>query len=1236
MNEPAPIASKGAILVVDDNPANLKLLAVILTGEGYAVRLADSGELALASAAENPPELILLDIRLPDVNGLDVCRRLKERAECRDIPVLFISAVMEMDEKVEGFNLGAVDFIAKPVHREELLARVRTHLELSRSRAQLERQADDLRRANEAFQREIVERQRTGAALKESEERFRRIFEEGPLGMVTVGSDFRFLRVNAAFCRMLGYSEDELCALTFKDITHPDCIAGDVESVKKVLRGEIPCYRTVKRYVRKEGTVMWGAVTVTAIHDDCGRFLHFLSAIEDVSERKRAEEALRESEARHRVLFEGAAEGIAVADAATNRIRFANPAYCALYGYTEEELPGLGIEALHPRESLSRVMAEFRAEARGEKVLSADLPCLRKDGSVFFADISTRPVVIDGRPMVVGFFTDVTARKREEEQLLAVNELQELLLLPGSIEQKLKSVTDAVVRTLGADFARIWTIKPGDRCATGCTHAAVVEGPHACRFRDGCLHLTASSGRYTHLDGRDHGRVPFGCYKIGMIAAGDQMKFLTNEAASDPRIHNHAWVRELGLVSFAGYRLTDSNGMPLGVLALFSRHPILPEEDALLEGIANTTSQVIQTSRAEEKVVQAAHEWQTTFDATNDVIWILDKDQRVLRTNKTAERFFQRSVDEMVGRHCWEIVHGTAEPHPECPFARAQRSRCRETMEIEVAGRFLEITVDPIIAADGQHVGAVHIVSDITARRQAEEQVREQAALLDTANDAIYVRALDHTVTYWNEGAERLYGWTRAEALGRKITELGDVDRGAFEAAHAALLEQGSWIGELKKVNKAGGNIVVFCRWTLLRDEEGRPREILAINTDVTEKKHLEANLLRAQRLESIGALAGGIAHDLNNILAPILMTASLLRETAGDAESREMLRTVETCAERGGNIIRQLLTFARGRPGARVPLPVPYLLDEMEKIVRETFPRNIRVVVQAPQDLWSPLGDATQIHQALMNLCVNARDAMAEGGTLTLAAANMILDETFAATMPDAKPGPCICVSVADTGVGIPPENLERIFDPFFTTKEIGKGTGLGLPTVMGILRGHGGFVRVDSKVGFGTTVELYLPASPAAYAVHTAGRATPPPRGGGELILVVDDEAIVRGVLWRLLEKHGYRVLCAADGAEALALFEKRRGEIRAVLTDMMMPGMDGAALVRALSGMDTRLPVLGMTGLGERMGIRGLDDLDLPVLLIKPFAGADLLDALHKALTARRAAEERSASAPGAAQT
>ena len=625
--------------------------------------------------------------------------------------------------------------------------------------------------------------------------------------------------------------------------------------------------------------------------------------------------------------------------------------------------------------------------------------------------------------------------------------------------------------------------------------------------------------------------------------------------------------------------------------------------------------------QAEAALRDSEMRYRRLFEAAKDGILILDAGTGMIRdVNPFLIEMLGYSHEQFLGKKLWEIGSFKDTAVNEDKFLELQQQGYvrYEDLPLETAGgrRISVEFVSNVYLVDHQPVIQCNI-RDLTERKQTGARLRRLAALLDAANDAIYVCALDHTVTYWNQGAERLYGWTRAQALGRKITELGGLDHARFAQAHAALLEQGSWSGELNKTSETGQAFVVFCRWTLLRDEQGCPGEILAINTDITEKKQLEANFLRAQRLESIGSLAGGVAHDLNNILAPILMTATLLRESVSDPGSRAMLGTIETCAQRGADIIKQLLTFARGDSSPRVLFPLSGVLNELDRLIRETFPRNIRLQINAPGHLWPVLGDATQIHQALMNLCVNARDAMPTGGTLTLAAENLTLDDAFAAVTPNAKPGTYVCVSVTDTGAGIPPENLDRIFEPFFTTKEIGKGTGLGLASVLGIARGHNGFVRVKSRVAQGTMFELYLPASPETKAAGPGDAAAPPPRGHGELILVVDDEVSVRRVIQQALERYGYRVITAAEGAAALALFAQHRAEVRAVVTDMMMPDMDGPALVQGLRHDAPRLPILGMTGLAERAVVKGLDALDLAVVLIKPFVGNEMLAALSRAL-------------------
>jgi signal transduction histidine kinase len=406
--------------------------------------------------------------------------------------------------------------------------------------------------------------------------------------------------------------------------------------------------------------------------------------------------------------------------------------------------------------------------------------------------------------------------------------------------------------------------------------------------------------------------------------------------------------------------------------------------------------------------------------------------------------------------------------------------------------------------------------------------------------------------------------------------------------------------------------------WTLVRHPDGRPKAILAIDTDITERKKIEAQFLRAQRLENIGMLAGGIAHDLNNALSPIMMSLELLSLRFPDPKSTELLSTLRTSAQHGADMVRQVLSFARGVEGRRIEVPLGHLIQEIEKIANDTFLKQIRIETRIPKDLWPVVGDPTQIHQVLLNLCVNARDAMPGGGTLSLAAANRMLDPQFAALNLEAKVGRYVCLEVSDSGTGIPPALLEKIFDPFFTTKELGKGTGLGLSTSLAIITSHGGFLRVESAPESGTTFKVYLPAHGDAVVAKEAHLAAPLPRGHGELILVVDDDESMRVITQATLEAFGYQVLLACDGAEAIALYGSRHPEIAAVLTDMTMPVMDGETTIQLLKKVDPRVRVVAVSGLPITQAVASRCGLEKKYFLPKPFTAETLLTVLRQVLT------------------
>jgi PAS domain S-box-containing protein len=518
----------------------------------------------------------------------------------------------------------------------------------------------------------------------------------------------------------------------------------------------------------------------------------------------------------------------------------------------------------------------------------------------------------------------------------------------------------------------------------------------------------------------------------------------------------------------------------------------------------------------------------------------------------------------------------------------------------------------------GDMVGIASIGEDITERKFAEERVREQAAILDCTREAIIVCEVEsRRILFWNKGAERLYGWTHAEAQGREIGELIFEDVEAPRSVNAQLLETGVWHGEHSQLTKSGKRLTISSHVTLVRDQEGKPKSTLVINIDITEQKSLEARYLRAQRMESIGTLASGVAHDLNNILTPIMMSVPLLRHEL-DAESRKaIIDTIELSAERGAQVVRQVLTFGRGLGGEKCPLKVNSLVSELEKIMTETFPKDLSIERSIDPQLWPIIGDSTQIHQVLLNLCVNARDAMPNGGTLQLHAVNVDLDANFASMVADAAPGPYVLLEVRDNGTGIRPEVLERIFDPFFTTKGVGKGTGLGLSTVMGIVKSHGGFIQVNSELGEGTTFQVYLPASPESEDLIDVAEAMQPPRGDGQLVLVVDDEVNILNTARKALEYGGYRVLVAKDGTEALATFAMNSKSVAAVVTDMMMPYIDGVALARALRAMAPSMPIIASAGLAENAQLSQLRHLGVEVILTKPYRADTLLRSLYEVL-------------------
>lgn len=959
---------------------------------------------------------------------------------------------------------------------------------------------------------------------------------------------------------MLGYADDEIgCGLDeWSKRVHPDDQARVMAEVQAHLAGTTPRYDSEHRVRCKDGSWLWIIDRgVVVSRDSAGQPLRAIGTHRDISERKRATALIEASESRYRRLFEAAQDGVFIVNAETGMIEDANPFLIQLLGFSKEEFLGKKLWEVGFFRNLVANQERFAELQQQGYVRYEKLPLESKDGRRVDVEFVSNVYEVDGRKVIQCNIRDVSDRTRAEAAFATFFELP------------------LAINMICASDGQIRRLNQGWELVLGRNRQAAIG---------------ANILDFIHPD---------------------------DKAATTAELAKLAQ----GITTFQfENRYQHQNG----------QFKTLSWSAVILEGLVYALAMdVTERKRAEAALQHSEQKIQALVQSAFDAIVTANGAGNIIGWNQAAAEMFGYAEAEVHGQPMTLLM---PERFREAHRAGIQRvgsgGQRRLTAAVEVAGLHKDGREFPIeLAISGWQIGADNfysgIIRNIAGRKTTEARLHLQSAALDAAANVIVITDAKGTIEWVNDAFTRVTGYTSREAIGNnpRVLKSGQHPPEFYQELWRTISSGQVWHGEIHNQRKDGTPLEEDATITPVKDAAGVITHYIAIKQDITEKKVLEKQFLRAQRMESVGMLAGGIAHDLSNVLAPISMGLELLQQVPLPDKFRSVIDSMLTSTQRGAGIVKQVLTFARGTDGERAIVQLRHLIKDIKRMAEETFPRNISLRSDVAADLWPLMADPSQLHQVLLNLSVNARDAMPDGGSILYQAQNLHLDQAAAKLHLGAKPGDYVLLKVTDTGTGMPPEVIDRIFEPFFTTKPQGQGTGLGLPTVLGIIRSHGGFIEVQSVPGKGTTFEVYLPADQSSATVAGPAQAEPLRSGHGETILVVDDEPAVLAVTSSMLEANGYRVFVAEDGAAAVAVYAQHAQQISVVVTDIMMPLMDGVALIRSLQRLDPRVRIITVSGLSNQPGQperhTELQAKGIRHHLNKPFTVEALLTAIHQEL-------------------
>ena len=1147
------------IAIVDDSLEDRETIRSYLLGDKqstYRIFEAEDGETGLALCQEVNPDAILLDFLLPDMDGLEFLAELRTQLGTTNLPVVMLTGQGNEAIAVQAIKSGAKDYLVK---NRITPANLRIAIGNVIEQTQLQQQ------------------------LEAREARFQVTFEQAAVGMARVGLDRKWLQVNQKLCDIVGYTRAELLGRSCQEIAHPDDVDADLNDFYRLLAGEIETYTFDWRCIRKNGTCVLVDVTVSLTRKPNGDPNYLILAIQDISDRTQAQQALQQ--ARDELEIQVAQQSDELQQTKEELETMLEELQVA-----EEELRQQNEELLRNQQATELQRQRYRDlfEFAPDGYLVTDVK-----GNIQEANRAAATLFGVRQQRLIGKSLSVFIPQQERQsfriRLAQLQQVQdwEVQLQPRDGDPFPAMLAVTSIRDLqGEQIGLRWLIRDISVAKQMENQLQAARAQLEIRVEERTAELSQAN-TLLQQQYQQQRLVTQMALRIRQSLNLDEILQTTVEEVRQFLACDRVVIFRFE-PDWNGRVIVESVASEgLSILSTPIYDPCLTEKyiEPYRQGAISMHSD-IYADEIETCYIELLAQFQVR---ANLVVPILIENRQVV-TQENSPIQTPQLWGLLIAHHC-------------------RVPRQWQPLEIDL----LKQLATQVGIAIQQSTLLQQTQIELAERKRAEEKIREQAALLDVATNAIFVRDMAGKILYWNKGAEDLYGWQSSEAMGKNANQLLYKQISPqLEEALTKIIEQRSWQGELQKVTKSGKDVQVESRWTLVGDEAGKPKSILIVDTDITEKKQLEQQFLRAQRLESLGTLAGGIAHDLNNMLTPILLSAQMLKDRITDAQSQKLFGLIETNAKRGAELVKQVLSFARGVEGKRVPLQLEHLLLEIEQIIKRTFSKSIQVETNIPtKELWTVSGDATQLHQVLMNLCVNAGDAMLDGGTLDLSAENIFIDENYARMNLNAQVGHYVVITISDTGVGIPREQLDRIFEPFFTTKEVGKGTGLGLSTVLGIVKSHGGFVNVSSEVGLGSQFKVYLPAVEARVTQETEDLNLP--RGQGELILVVDDERAIQEITTVSLETHNYRVLIARDGVEAIALFAQHQNEISVVLMDIMMPNMDGITAIRTLQKINPQVKIIATSGLISNGKLTAATGAGVQAFLQKPYTANELLAAL-----------------------